>query len=157
MQLCNLLMSCVAGSVPQGAPWLQQLSPQGGCMGPLDACHGGTGGDFQGWHCQLPSAVSAQPWDVDPVLVSIPLLAGAIPTADAAPAKLHSLAGMWLGHSTALPQLCFQIPWSGDTGEEQGPAPGPCIFCQGTESPSPGNKPSHSREINAGMACSQVG
>lgn len=54
MQLCNLLMSCVAGSVPQGAPWLQQLSPQGGCIGPLDACHGGTGGDFQGWHCHCP-------------------------------------------------------------------------------------------------------
>lgn len=150
-------MSCVTGSVPQGAPWLQQLSPQGGCMGPLDAWHGGRMVISKAATASCPQQCLLNHWDVDPVLVSIPFLVGAIPTADPAPEKLQSLEGTWLGHHTALPQLCFQIPWSGDTGEEQGPAPGPCIFCQSTEPPSPGNKPSHSREINAGMACSQVG
>lgn len=55
-------------------------------------------GDCQGWHCQLPSAVSTQPWDVDPVLVSIPLLVGATPTADAA-----STAWQEHGLATTLP------------------------------------------------------
>lgn len=33
MRLSDLLVSRDAGSVPQGAPSLQQLRPQGGCMG----------------------------------------------------------------------------------------------------------------------------
>lgn len=132
-------------------------SPQGGCVGPLDAWHGGrmvtsTGGTASCPQQCLPShGMWIQCWFPSHCLW------------EQFPLQIQPLQNptAWqergLGHHTALPQLCFQIPWSGDTGEEQGPAPGPCIFCQSTESPSPGNKPSHSREINAGMACSQVG
>lgn len=95
----------------------RRLSASGGTLAsavePPRRLHGASGclawwqdGDFPGWHCQLPSAVSAQPQDVDPVLVSIPLLGGAIPTADAAPANTPQPGRnvAWpRGFATALP------------------------------------------------------